>query len=99
MPLHDPDPADPMELCGVHVAGLAGEDTACMARCLAEEFLRLGYAPAAVLSLFRSPLYALAHRAWVELGESAVSTLVAEAAQGLPRPTSRQRSLAGGFDV
>jgi hypothetical protein len=81
MPIHEPDESDPLELCAVG-DDAAGESTACMARCLAEEFLRMGRSPQQVMELFRSPEYSLAHRAWVELGEVEVFALVSGIAQG-----------------
>ncbi len=56
MPKDEIDPEDPLELCGV--ALFTEEDTSdSMTECFIEEFLRLGYAPAQVLALFRNPHY------------------------------------------
>lgn len=76
MPIHEPDETDPLELCAVGCPDSSEEETAFMARCLAEEFLHLGRSPQEVLDLFRSPEYPLAHRAWLELGEVRVFALV-----------------------
>jgi hypothetical protein len=76
MPIHEPDETDPLELRGVGWGDVSWEETAFMARCLAEEFLQMGRSAKDVLALFRSPEYALAHRAWLELGEVRIFALV-----------------------
>ena len=85
MPKNEPDASDPMELVPVRAGGGEGSLLA-MAECLAEEFLSLGYGPREVLALFRSSDYALPHRAWLELGEVRVFTLVFEIARRRARP-------------
>ena len=76
MPKHEPDQSDPLEL--VAAAAEHEQDTAYLARCLAGEFLALGLEAQAVMTLFRSPEYVLAHRAWSELGEVRVFQIVRE---------------------
>jgi len=80
MPHDEPDPTDPMELCGVAFDDATDADVASMVDCLAEEYLRLGFSPREVLALFRSPDYPLAHGAWIELGEVEVFARVHAAA-------------------
>ena len=91
MPYHEPDSTDPLELCGVRAGPATFEETGFLVECLAQEFLRMGFSPQDVLALFRCPDYPLAHRAWLELGEVAVFTLVRDVASTLgarARPAS-----------
>ncbi|MFQ5474131.1 MAG: hypothetical protein ACE5F1_02610, partial [Planctomycetota bacterium] len=57
MPLHDPDPEDPMKLVGIQLP--LGDDAVLQAKaeCFVEEFLRLGHPPEAVLEIFQNPEY------------------------------------------
>jgi hypothetical protein len=79
MPKNEPAPTDPMELVaiGAEVEG----NTLCMAESLAGEFLSMGLGVQEVMKLFRSAEYALAHRAWNEIGEVRVFLMVSEIAQ------------------
>ena len=89
MPIHEPDPQDPVALHGVEVPDPDGASLRAMAECFVEEYLRLGFPPERVLALFRTPAYPLAHRAWTALGAGAVSEIVDEQArlwQGLRSP-------------
>ena len=89
MPKHEPAPEDPLALHGVRVPDPGGDAVERMAACIAEEFLRLGHGPGEVLELFRSPRYGLPHRAWRELGEVRIFTLVSSlAAARRPAPGS-----------
>ena len=92
MPKHEADPSDPMELVG-EVCQLESEGPKLLARCLAEEFLALGRDQEQVMELFRSPEYALAHRAWNELGDVRVFLIVSE----LARARERSRTIRGGI--
>ena len=85
MPYDDPEPDDPTVLVGMTAPGDA-ESMREMAYAFAEEFLRLGHSPAQVENLFRNPWYALAHRAWLELGDDAMREIVAEQAALWTRP-------------
>jgi len=77
MPLADPDPDDPTILVGVALP--AGAEAARdMAWVFAEEFARLGYDGAQLLTLFRSPFYAGAHDALRRLGEREIAAIIAE---------------------
>ncbi len=77
MPYDDPDPQDPMVLVGVALPAGEEEERE-MTYVFAEEFARLGYSEPQVLSLFKEPFYAGAHRAFVHLGEPAVAAIVRE---------------------
>ena len=79
MPYDDPDPQDPMVLVGVALPAGEEEERE-MAYVFAEEFARLGFSEHQVLSLFREPYYAGAHRALARLGEPAVAAIVSEVA-------------------
>lgn len=68
---------DPMELVGIAVRAEA-ESVREMAYVFAEEFARMGFGVRRILSLFRSPFYAGAHRIHQALGEQAVSEIVEE---------------------
>jgi hypothetical protein len=85
MPYHEPDSTDPLELCGVRAGEATSEETGFLVQCLTQEYLRMGFSPQDVLALFRSPQYPLAHRAWLELGEVAVFTLVQDVASARRR--------------
>jgi hypothetical protein len=91
MPHREPDPEDPLALRAVGCPDPEGESTRRMAECLAEEFLRLGFPPGRVLSLFESPRYALPHRAWRALGAEETRRIVERTAALLrPPPAPRQ---------
>jgi hypothetical protein len=72
----EPEQEDPFELCGIGIPDPAGESVRRMAACFAEEFLRMGFPPGRVLSLFESPRYVLAHRAYQALGPVETRALV-----------------------
>lgn len=76
-----PEHDDPFELQAIGVSDPDGTSRLEMARCFAEEFLRLGFPPGRVLALFESPRYPLAHGALLALGEPAIRALVEEAAR------------------
>jgi len=77
MPKHELDPDDPMELCGVGL--LTEEDTSeAMAECFIEEFMRLDYAPAQILALFRNPHYTGMHLVLEHRGEDFVTAKIVE---------------------
>ena len=78
MPYDDPDPTDPTMLVGVEIP--AGETSDIdMAYAFAEEFAQLGYSADRVMSLFRNPFYAGAHRALRALGEAKIASIIQEA--------------------
>lgn len=78
MPYDDPDPTDPSMLIGVEVPAVEGSDLE-MAYVYAEEFARLGFSERQLLSLFRQPFYAGAHRALETLGEEKIKSIIREA--------------------
>ncbi len=77
MPYDDPDPQDPMVLVGIALPASEVEERE-MAYAFAEEFARLGYGERQILSLFREPFYAGAHRTYLHLGEETVAAIVRE---------------------
>jgi len=77
MPWDTPDPSDPSVLVGVALPADEGA-TRDMAWVFAEELARLGLDARRIVSVFRSPFYAGAHRALRLLGEAEVSAIVAE---------------------
>ena len=78
MPYDDPDAADPSMLIGVGVPAAEDSDLE-MAYVFAEEFARLGFSERQLLSLFRQPFYAGAHRALETLGEEKIKSIIREA--------------------
>jgi len=78
MPYDDPDPTDPSMLIGVEVPAAEGSDLE-MAYVFAEEFARLGFSERQLLTLFRQPFYAGAHRALGTLGEEKIKSIIREA--------------------
>jgi hypothetical protein len=77
MPYNDPDPTDPNMLVGVELPGTA-ESTRDMAYVFAEEFSRLGFGKKKLMRIFKTPFYAGAHRAYIELGETEIEKIVDE---------------------
>ena len=77
MPYNEPDPSDPSILVGVTLPA-DEEATRDMAYVFAEEFARMGFNEAKILSLFKNPFYAGAHQAYRALGEEAVRSIVEE---------------------
>ncbi|HSF19687.1 MAG TPA: hypothetical protein VLK65_29470 [Vicinamibacteria bacterium] len=78
MPYQEPDPSDPNVLIGVSLPG-DEETTREMAIAFAEEFAALGFDEGRLMSLFRRPNYAGAHRAYQLLGEEEIRRIVSEA--------------------
>ena len=77
MPYDEPDATDPNMLVGVELPGTE-ESTRDMAYVFAEEFARLGFEKRRLLSLFKTPFYAGAHRAYLELGEEEIEKIADE---------------------
>ncbi len=77
MPYDDPDPGDPNVLVGVSLPA-DEEATREMAIAFAEEFAALGFDEERLMSLFRRPHYAGAHRAYQLLGEAEIQCIVQE---------------------
>ena len=77
MPYNDPDPSDPNVLVGVELE--VDEDAAKdMAYVFAEEFARLGMDKNKLMGIFSNSEYAGAHRAYLQLGENEIETIVNE---------------------
>ncbi len=77
MPYNDPDPNDPNVLVGVELE--VDEDAAKeMAYDFAEEFARLGMDTDKLMGIFSNSEYAGAHRAYLQLGEKEIETIVNE---------------------
>ena len=77
MPYNDPDPSDPNVLVGVELE--VDEDAAKdMAYVFAEEFARLGMDKEKLMGIFSKSEYAGAHRAYLQLGENEIETIVDE---------------------
>ena len=77
MPYNDPDPSDPNVLVGVELE--VDEDAAKdMAYVFAEEFARLGMDKDKLMGIFSNSEYAGAHRAYLQLGEKEIETIVNE---------------------
>ncbi len=77
MPYNDPDPSDPNVLVGVELE--VDEDAAKeMAYVFAEEFARLGKDKEQLMKIFSKKEYAGAHRAFLQLGEKEIETIVDE---------------------
>ncbi|MCH7886921.1 MAG: hypothetical protein IIA58_03060 [Candidatus Marinimicrobia bacterium] len=77
MPYNDPDPSDPNVLVGVELE--VDEDAAKdMAYVFAEEFARLGMDKDKLMGIFSNCEYAGAHRAYLQLGENEIETIVDE---------------------
>ena len=78
MPYREPDPSDPNVLVGVSLPGDEAT-TREMAVAFAEEFAALGFDEDRLMTLFRHPHYAGAHRAYRALGEETIRQVVREA--------------------
>ncbi len=77
MPYDEADPQDPLELVAVALPADA-ESPREMAYVFAEEFARMGYDAARILSLFCSPFYAGANGAYRALGDQTVRAIIDE---------------------
>lgn len=92
MPKDEFDLEDPFALVGVEMPGATGEDQIkLMARCFAEEFLRIGWDRGRVAALFADPFYRGPHLLYRLRGSVGVEALLTEclrpeAAGGMPRP-------------
>jgi hypothetical protein len=68
---------DPMELVGVELPG-SPETMRDMAYAFAEEFARMGYRGSQIETLFKTPFYAGAYRAYLALGEAEIQAIIGE---------------------
>ena len=77
MPYKEADATDPMMLVGMEIP-TENDTSRATATVFAEEFTRMGFEEAALMSVFQNPYYAGAHRAYRTLGEEAVRSIVRE---------------------
>ncbi|MBI2133010.1 MAG: hypothetical protein HYT99_09480 [Candidatus Tectomicrobia bacterium] len=82
MPKDEFEFEDPMELVAIPMPGDTAGAEREMARCLAEEFLRMGHTEEEVLGMFRDPFYAVLHNLCRSQGESEIRRIVAQASAG-----------------
>ncbi|MAE04706.1 MAG: hypothetical protein QF701_02930 [Nitrospinota bacterium] len=78
MPKDEFDHEDPMELISMPMPE-DGEMESEMARCLAEEFMRMGESDEEILAMFRNPFYSVPHGVFRTQGEDAVKEAIAQA--------------------
>ncbi|OGL58727.1 MAG: hypothetical protein A3J27_09300 [Candidatus Tectomicrobia bacterium RIFCSPLOWO2_12_FULL_69_37] len=84
MPKDEFEFEDPMELVSIPMPGDAAEAEREMARCLAEEFLRMGHTEEEVLGMFRDPFYAVLHNLCRSRGEAEIRQAITQAYAGWP---------------
>ncbi|HJM44134.1 MAG: hypothetical protein QGF68_06100 [Nitrospinota bacterium] len=82
---------DPMELVSFALPQGGEEMEREMARCLADEFTRMGVSEEDLLIMFRNPFYSVLNGVYQSLGEAVVVDLIAEARTGwIPADESRR---------
>jgi hypothetical protein len=67
---------DPMELVGMVMPADGEEMMEEMGRTFADEFLRMGYPPPAIVSLFRDPFYRAPHSLYLKKGEPYIVQMI-----------------------
>lgn len=72
---------DPMELVGMVIPTDGDEMLDAMGRTFADEFLRMGYPPPAILSLFRDPFYRAPHSLYTHKGEPYIVEMIEQVRQ------------------
>ncbi len=77
MPKNEFDFEDPLEL-NAQVLLTQVDTTGAMCECFIEEFMRMGYSPARIESLFRNPNYIGMHLVWRKHGEQFVRDTIVE---------------------
>ncbi len=82
MPKDEFDHEDPMTLVSIPMPEGDRGNQRCMARCLAEEYIRMGFSEEELLSMFRNPFYSILHGVHLSLGDEAVRNAIAEARDG-----------------
>ncbi len=75
MPYEAFEPDDPMELTGQVLPGEPGQ-LELMAECLIEEYIRLGWTEARLMTLFDNPMFLATHRIFKLKGEAFVRGLI-----------------------
>jgi hypothetical protein len=68
---------DPMEIVGMRFPDDDGKIADEMGRTFIDEFLRMGWPPDEILSLFRDPFYRAAHAVYRRRGEPFVVEMIA----------------------
>jgi hypothetical protein len=76
---------DPMELVGMVIPTEGDEMLDAMGRTFADEFLRMGYPPPAILSLFRDPFYRAPHSLYTHKGEPYIVEMIEQVRQARRR--------------
>ena len=84
MPKDEFEFEDPMELVSIPMPGDAAEVEREMTRCLAEEYLRMGYTEGEVGGMFRDPFYSILHNLYCARGETEILQIIAQARAGWP---------------
>ncbi|MBI3126946.1 MAG: hypothetical protein HYZ11_05010 [Candidatus Tectomicrobia bacterium] len=84
MPKDEFEFEDPMELVSIPMPGAAAEIEREMAKCLAEEYLRMGHTPEEILAMFRDPFYSVLHNLCRAMGEDEIRKIVTQALAGWP---------------
>jgi hypothetical protein len=71
---------DPMSLVGMVMPGEPGQ-LELMAECLVEEYVRLGWDEARLMTLFYNPMFLATHRIYRQKGEPYVRELIRQTCQ------------------
>jgi hypothetical protein len=87
MPKDEFDFEDPMEL-NAQVLLTQEDTTGAMCECFIEEFMRMGYSPSRIESLFRNPHYTGMHLVWRKRGAQFVRDTIAELFARWRRPVN-----------
>jgi len=80
MPMDEFDPQDPLDLVGMVLPGERGQLER-MAECLVEEYVRLGWDEARLMTLFANPLFMATHRIYRQKGPEYVRALIRKISQ------------------
>lgn len=78
MPKDEFEHEDPMELFSMPMPEDSEMESE-MARCLAEEFMRMGESDEEILAMFRNPFYSVPHGVYLSQGEDSVKDAIAKA--------------------
>jgi hypothetical protein len=75
MPKEEIDVEDPLDLVGMVLPGEPGQ-VELMAECIVDEYLRLGWQEARLMTLFENPMFMATHRIYRQKGEAYVRALI-----------------------
>ncbi len=75
MPHGEPDATDPMALVGHAMPGVPG-GLELMAETVVDEYLRFGFDEERILTMFRTPFFAMTHAVWQQKGDAWCAALV-----------------------